>query len=116
MGRGRGKQTRIQKFGIRIKTRIWRGCGAAWGKEKMSAESRIRKSDAWRHRENPYERVKRAGAKYSRSLRRDFFALARPRIPPAKVLNVFSTKGCSPKGQPTEETAFKSLAAPRSGS
>jgi hypothetical protein len=34
---------------------------------------------------------------------------------PAKVLNVFSPKGCLPKGQPTGETAFKSLAAPRSG-
>lgn len=44
MGSGRGKQTRIQKFGVRIKTRIWRGGGAAWGSKNMyeaKAMSRI---------------------------------------------------------------------------
>src|SRR5258706_7925797 len=42
MGKGRGEQTRIHEFGIRIKTRIWRGGGAAWGKQKcrLKAESK----------------------------------------------------------------------------
>jgi hypothetical protein len=97
MGRGRGERTRIENSESATKPEFWRGVERVLGKLNL------------------YEQIKRASATFLGAKRKRNGVLARLRMPPAKVLNVFSTKGCLPKGQPSGETAFKSLAAPRSG-
>jgi hypothetical protein len=103
MGRGRGKQPRIRIC-------IRRGAGEIY----LSAESRIRKVTLCVTERIRMSRSVRACAKNARSLRRDFFVLARLLIPSAKVLRVRSPawRVSALAAARQRREARKSLAAP----